>query len=141
MILELLAALVGSLGYAGLFNLHGKKLVLSALGGMISWGCYRALGHFIPNSNVCALAVSALLTLYSEFLAHRLCAPATIFMAVAAIPMIPGAGLYRTAGALMQGDWPIAAELALQTLLFAASMAAGIALVLLIFKLLQAQRA
>ena len=124
MILELLAALVGSLGYAGLFNLHGKKLVISALGGMLSWGCYRAMGSFVPNPNVCALAVSALLTLYSEFLA------------VAAIPMIPGAGLYRTAGAMLQGDWALAGAQALQTLLFAASMAAGIALVLLIFKLL-----
>lgn len=136
MILELLAALVGSLGYAGLFNLHGKKLVISALGGMLSWGCYRAMGSFVPNPNVCALAVSALLTLYSEFLAHRLRAPATIFMTVAAIPMIPGAGLYRTAGAMLQGDWALAGAQALQTLLFAASMAAGIALVLLIFKLL-----
>ena len=33
MLLELLAALVGSLGFAALFNLHGKKLALSALGG------------------------------------------------------------------------------------------------------------
>lgn len=140
MVLELLAALVGSLGYAGLFNLHGRKLVLSALGGMLSWGCYRALGRIIFDPNVCALAVSALLTLYSEFLAHRLRAPATIFMAVAAIPLIPGAGLYRTAGALMQGDWPLATEQALKTLLFAASMAAGIALVLLIFKLLRQAR-
>ena len=136
MILELLAALVGSLGYAGLFNLHGKKLVVSALGGMLSWGCYRALGRFISDSNVCALAVSALFTLYSEFLAHRLRAPATIFMAVAAIPMIPGAGLYRTADAMLQGNWSLAGAQALQTLLFAASMAAGIALVSLIFKLL-----
>ena len=136
MILELLAALVGSLGYAGLFNLHGKKLVISALGGMLSWGCYRALGRLISNPNVCALAVSALFTLYSEFLAQRLRAPATIFMAVAAIPMIPGAGLYRTADAMLQGNWPLAGAQALQTLLFAASMAAGIALVSMIFKLL-----
>ena len=136
MLLELLAALVGSLGFAALFNLHGKKLALSALGGLLSWGAYLLMHRFSPNDNLCALADSALLTLYSEFLARRMRAPATIFMVVAAIPIIPGAGLYRTAGALMQGDWALAAENGLPTLLFAASMSAGIALVALLFRLI-----
>ena len=91
MIIQLLAALVGSLGFAALFNLHGKKLALSALGGLLSWGAYLLMHRFSPNDNLCALAASALLTLYSEFLARRMRAPATIFMVVAAIPMIPAA--------------------------------------------------
>ena len=43
MIIQLLAALVGSLGFAALFNLHGKKLIVSARGGLGAWAIYLAL--------------------------------------------------------------------------------------------------
>lgn len=135
MIIQLLAALVGSLGFAALFNLHGKKLIVSALGGLGAWTVYLALNSVLTNANLSALITCALITLHSEFLARKMRAPAIIFMVVATIPLIPGAGLYRTAGALMTGNWQGVAENGLPTLLFAASMSAGIALVSLLFRI------
>lgn len=135
MIIQLLAALVGSLGFAALFNLHGKKLIVSALGGLGAWAVYLALNSVLTNANLSALITCALITLHSEFLARKMRAPAIIFMVGATIPLIPGAGLYRTAGALMMGNWQGVVENGLPTLLFAASMSAGIALVSLLFRI------
>ena len=99
MIIQLLAALVGSLGFAALFNLHGKadRVCTRRTG---AWTVYLALNSVLTNANLSALITCALITLHSEFLARKMRAPAIIFMVVATIPLIPGAGLYRTAGAL-----------------------------------------
>ena len=62
MIIQLLAALVGSLGFAALFNLHGKKLIVSALGGLGAWAVYLALNSVLTNANLSALITCALIT-------------------------------------------------------------------------------
>ena len=36
-LLQLAAAWVGSLGFAMLFNVRGKKLPLASLGGLLAW--------------------------------------------------------------------------------------------------------
>ena len=108
---------------------------MSALGGLGAWAVYLALNSVLPNANLSALITCALITLHSEFLARKMRAPAIIFMVGATIPLIPGAGLYRTAGALMTGNWQGVVENGLPTLLFAASMSAGIALVSLLFRI------
>ena len=45
-LIQLLAALAGSFGFAALFNLHGRKLVFAALGGLLSWSVYLLLEHW-----------------------------------------------------------------------------------------------
>ena len=51
--------------------------------------------------------------------------PTTIFLVTSAIPLIPGAGLYRTVSALMLRHTAEATVQGTYTLLFAASMASG----------------
>ena len=38
--IQLLVSFTGSLGFAVLFNIHGKKLWFAALGGCLSWAVY-----------------------------------------------------------------------------------------------------
>lgn len=136
-VIQLAAALSGSFGFAALFNLHGKKLVLAALGGLLSWSVYLLLGHWNVNAYACAFAASAVLTLYAELMARLMKSPVTVFLVTAAIPLIPGAGLYRTVNYLMLRSTELAAGEGLHTLLFAASMSAGITLTSLIFQILR----
>ena len=35
--IQLMAALLGSLGFAALFNIRGKKLIFATIGGFLSW--------------------------------------------------------------------------------------------------------
>ena len=135
-VIQLASATLGSLGFAALFNLRGKKLLLAALGGLIAWSVYLITERFTPNSYACAFAGSVVLTIYAEIMARTQRAPATVFLVIAAVPLIPGASLYRTADTLMQGLPERAAGLGMHTLLFAASMSAGITITSLVVRML-----
>lgn len=133
-IIQLLAALAGSFGFAVLFNLHGGKLIFASLGGLFSWGVYLLTEHFNPNPYLCAFVASAALTPYAEIMARAFRAPATVFLVIAIIPLVPGAALYRSVHYMLEGLSAMARTQSLHTLLFAASMSAGITLTSLIIK-------
>lgn len=75
-----------------------------------------------------------MLTLYAECMARIYKTPVTVFLVAATIPLIPGAGLYRTMNSLMQQDWAGFSKNSSYTLLFAASMSAGITVTTIIFR-------
>lgn len=132
--IQLAAATTGSLGFAALFNIHGKKLFFATLGGFIAWGVYLVTEQFASNPYICGFISSVALTLYAECMARIHKTPVTVFLVSAAIPLIPGAALYRAMNCLMKQDWSGVRGESSYTLLFAASMSAGITLTTLIFR-------
>jgi len=139
-IIQLLMAFLGSLGFGALYNTHGRKLFLASLGGLLAWAVYLLVNQFTSSPYPCAFLGSMALTIYAELMARWQKTPVTVFLVTATIPLIPGAGLYRTVSAMMIKDAARAAEQGTYTLLFAASMAAGITFTTLCFRLI-AQRA
>ena len=135
--IELLAALLGSLGFSALYNLHGIKLLFASLGGLFAWTVYLLVGCWTENVYICAFIASAALTLYAEFMARKQKTPVTVFLVTAAIPLIPGAGLYRTINCLMLRMNERAAAEGLYKLLFAVSMSAGITLTTLVCQIVR----
>ena len=135
--IQLLAAFFGSLGFGALFNLHGKKLLWAAIGGLIAWAIYLLVEYLSGSPYVSAFITMSLMTLYSELMARVLKAPMTIFQVISVIPLVPGAALYRTANNLMMQHHDVASELGTYALLFAASMSAGITLTTLAFQALR----
>ena len=133
--IELLSALISSLGFAALFNLHGKKMLYAAVGGLVAWAVYMFAEIFSASPYPCAFVASVALTLYSEIMARVQKSPVTVFLVIAVIPMVPGAGLYRTMNHFMHQQPDLAAAQGLYTLLFAASMSAGIALTTVLFQI------
>ncbi len=134
-VLELVTASLGSLGYALLFNVRGRRLLPAALGGLLAWGVYLAAMALWPSAPLCYLIASAAFTLYAELLARCLKTPATTFLVASAIPLIPGGSLYRTMEYALQGDAAAFLRQGLSTLLLAAAIAAGILLMTAIFDL------
>lgn len=134
--IQLLAALAGTLGFAMLFNLHGKPLIYASLGGLFSWAVYLLVEFFNPNPYLCAFISSAALTLYAEVMARRFKSPTTIFLVIAIIPLVPGAALYRSVNYMLQGLRTLAQSESMHTLIFAASMSAGITLTSLVARFL-----
>lgn len=133
-LVQLAAATIGSFGFAALFNIRGKKLGFATFGGFFAWGVYLAVEHLNPNPYLCGFLSSGMLTLYAECMARLHKTPVTVFLVSAAIPLIPGAALYRTMNCLMRQDWTGLTKESTYTLLFAASMSAGITLTTLIFR-------
>lgn len=134
-LIQLLTAWLGALGFGMIYNLHGRRLAFAALGGLLAWSVYLLVNQFTDSPYTCAFIASVALTLYSELMARLHKTPVTCFLVTSAIPLIPGAGLYRSVSALMLRDASAAAQQGMYTLLFAASMAAGITVTTLTFRL------
>lgn len=104
MMIQIISAFVGSIGFAIFFKMKGKQIPLAGLGGAITWAVYLLVqtqveGYFIPN-----LVASIFVALYAEAMARVNRAPAWIFITSAAVPLIPGGSLYYTMAGLVNGD-------------------------------------
>lgn len=125
-LIQLVAAFTGSLGFAVLFNVQSARLFWAGLGGMIGWAVYLALGALYSSDVIRFFLASACFTLYADPLARLKKTPTTVFLVPAAIPMVPGASLYRSMSFAVSGQWTSFAQQILYTLLLAAAIAAGI---------------
>ena len=75
------------------------------------------------------LIATAACALMAEICARIFRVPATVFLLVAIIPMVPGGGLYYTMEALLSGNQALCAQLGIQTGAAAAAIAVGASLV------------
>ena len=134
-IIQLIVSFTGSLGFAALFNIHGKKLWFAALGGCLSWAVYLAVEFVTPSPYVCGFWSTVAITLYAECMARVHKTPVTVFLVSATIPLIPGAALYRSLMRRRPPSWALFPKATLFRTGFAASMAAGMTLTTIAFRM------
>ena len=95
-ILQIFCAGLGTLGFALFLRVRGAHLPAATLGGVLSWTLYllvhAAGGTVFFSTLVAALAVC----LWSETMARRRKAPATIFLMPGIVPLLPGGAMYYT---------------------------------------------
>lgn len=125
-IIQIITSLLGTLGFAILFNVKGKRLVAAALGGLFSWTVFLLLGNLIPSEPVRYFIVSALISFYAEMIARVLKTPTTTVLMTALVPLVPGASLYYTMAYALGSDVEKFVEKALATLRLAGALALGI---------------
>ena len=124
--IQCIGAIIGSIGFAFAFNVHGKGFLLCALGGGIAWAFYciaLSLGAGVVLANFCAAFVSAL---YSETMARIRKCPAIAYLVISLIPMFPGAGIYYSTNYFVLGNMSSAADKGAQTIGIAGAIAVGI---------------
>lgn len=126
LIVQLVTAWLGTIGFSMLYNLRGKKLFWTALGGLLMWAVYDRLHLLTPSDYLCCFGASAFLQVYAEIMSRWQKTPATVFLVAAAIPLIPGGPLYRTMAAAMRQEWKEFADQGVSTILFALGIAGGI---------------
>lgn len=123
---QLITAFLGTLGFAVLYNLKGAKLLSAAFGGFCAWGIYLFLGIWISNDPLKYFIVAIMGGIYSEFLARIQKTPATTYMVLTLIPLIPGGMLYETMNYALQNSWDTFFNSAIETLKLAGSLALGV---------------
>lgn len=126
LIIQLIAAGVGTLGFAMLYNVRGMKLFWATFGGFLGWAFYDFLHLFTHNDYLSCFGTAMLLHLFAEWMARRQKTPATVFFVAAAIPLIPGGPLYRMMAAGMRQEWKEFVDQGVSALLFALGIAGGI---------------
>lgn len=125
-IIQIITGFIGSLGFSVLFNIRGKRLIMAAIGGLLSWAMFLVFSRFINNEPINYFIVSLIISVYAEIMARLLKTPTTTFIAASLIPLIPGGSLYYTMAYAFEGDLQSFAERAVDTLKLAAALALGI---------------
>ena len=128
-ILQLLMAFLGAMGFALLFNARRNRILPASLGGLFEWGIYLLCANYIGGGFVPGLIASAFSAIYAEVLARYYKAPATVFFIPAVVPLIPGGSLYYTMSYTVQEEWALAREFGFTTAQCALSISVGISFV------------
>ncbi len=128
-IIQIVTAFLGSLGFSVLFNLRRTKLLIAALGGMLSWSLFLLLGLWFSGEPIRYFFASAFVTIYAEIFARIKKTPTTSYLVPGFIPMIPGGALYSTMKYALNADWPLFGKAAAYTVQLALGIAAGIIVV------------
>lgn len=135
-LIQILTAYLGTLGFNILFNIRGKKLLLATLGGTLSWAMFLVLEPLLPGEVLRYALAAATITVYCEVLARLEKTPTTTFLVPSIIPLIPGSALYYTMNYALNKQWNEFAHQAFYTLQLALALAVGIIAVTTLIRLL-----
>lgn len=134
MLVEMIAAFVGSLFFSILFNIDRGSVVYGGLAGAFSWLCYKVSLSYTGNSIMALFVAAVLVAVLSELAARRLKKPATIFMIPGIVTLVPGALAYFTMLHFVRGDYTLGLATGAETVFSAGAIAAGLALVSIVFR-------
>ena len=134
--IELLTALLGSAGFALLFNVRKQLLPLAALGGALCWGTYLLAGQATDVVFLQSFAASAVTAVWSEVLARVKKTPAQQYLIIGLVPLVPGGTLYYAMSALVRQDWAQAQLYGYRVSAVALGIAAGVSLTLSVLDML-----
>lgn len=125
-LIQILSGFIGTLGFTLLFNIRGKRLVFTALGGFLSWTLFVLLSKFIENDALNYFLVALTVSLYAEIMARILKSPSTTFITASLIPLIPGGSLYYAMANALSSNRESFIEKGIDTLQLASALALGI---------------
>lgn len=139
-VIQLVTALIGSLGFCMMFRLRAGLLLPAAVGGFLCWGVYLFAGSYLEGIFLPSFLASAFAAMYAEILARKMKAPATLFLIPAVVPLVPGGGLYYTISYAVQGEVERSGMYGVQTLQFVLGIAGGMCIIWALFTTIRPRR-
>lgn len=103
-VIQTLMGAIGSVGFALLFNVRGRQLLLFFFGGALDWSVYLLCTHNGCSMFVGLLFATMTASFISEVLARVIHTPVLILLVPMLIPLIPGGDLYHSMDALIRGE-------------------------------------
>lgn len=128
-IIQIITGIIGSIGFALIFNIKRAQIPYIIVGSGIGTAVYLFIYHFTQNTFLSNMLAAVFCTASAEFLARWRKAPATIFLIIHIIPLVPGGSLFYTMRSFVLRDIPAFKSYAIGTFYTAAGIAVGILLV------------
>ena len=135
-----IGCILGCIGFAVIFNIHGPGILICALGGALSWTAYLITKDLTASVVFANLVGGLISAFYAEIMARVRKFPAIAYLVVAIFPLIPGAGVYYTMNYAVHRNMTLFAEKGMETAAVAGAIALGILLVSTAFRLWTAAR-
>lgn len=132
---QCLSAVVACIGFAIVFNVHGRGFILCVLGGGVAWAVYCVCAHFQMGEPMCYFFAAIASGIYSELMARIRKHPATAYLVISLMPQFPGAGVYYATKFFVQGDMASCAAKGSATIAIAGAIAIGVLTVSTLFRM------
>ena len=125
-VVSLITAALGTVGFSILFFVHPRRLLLATVGGVFTTAIYLLVGHFIGGELMATLLGSLAGAGFSEVCARLTKVPVPVYMVPCVIPLVPGSALYATMFNFVAGNYDAAAKAAMTTLQASLGISIGI---------------
>ena len=125
-LIALVASFPASIGFAVIFKIHPRHLLLGGVVGVISYAVYYTVDFFTGAVFLAALVSTAFVTLFAEIAARARRAPTIVFLIPGVIPTVPGGALYMSMRYMLEGDWATSSSYLMTVLLICLGIASGI---------------
>lgn len=128
-------ALLGTMGFAIMFNIKRSKLAVVSVGGAVTWALFLLVQNGGKSEIGGLFVATAFASLLSEVLARMLKTPVVILLVPMLIPLLPGGNLYYTMNYFVRGNGEEFGKYARLVLQEAGSIALGIVVVTSVMQL------
>lgn len=139
-IIQVVSAIVGSVGFALIFHVKRDKIPFIILGSGLGTAVYLFFDYYTQNAFLSNMLAAVFCTASAEFLARWRKAPATLFLIIHIIPLVPGGSLFYAMRSFILNDRAAFANYAASTFYTAAGIAVGILLVTSCISILNSYR-
>ncbi len=130
-----ISACLASSAFGLVFDLRGKTLIYGAMGGGFGWVIYRLLDP-LTGYALAFFVAAVFVSVYAEVMARLRKMPASVYILVGMLPLVPGEGIYLTMSTLVSGDYLGFSEVSRKTFGSAGILALAILLVSSVARLL-----
>lgn len=132
--LEVFLCMVAAYSFGVIFNIKGKYLKISAIGGGIAWLSYKLLLMAGMENNLSFFFATICFGIYVEICARVYNAPSTLMSVCAMIILVPGYGVYNTLYGFLTNDYTEAVKNGISTLMIAGAISLGLVFITTLFR-------
>lgn len=129
LIVRVVSALATSLGFCFVYNVRGRVFGAAAWSGVLTWLFYELAAMATDNLYLPYFVGAAALSIYAEVMSRVKKAPATVFLIIGLLPLVPGGGIYQTMLAFMEGDSALFSKRLIETLGISGTLALALMIV------------
>ena len=104
MIIQVLMAMIGVIGFSIMFNIHGYKVFIIAACGTVCWIVYIVLFRVSNDKVISYFFTTIIMAALSEVLARIIKTPVILLFVPIIVPLIPGSDLYYMMFHFILGD-------------------------------------
>ena len=138
MMLQFLAGVGSTVGYALIFNQPRRHLIPTGLIGAAGWILYLAAVEVGYGDAFASFLSAFLVTFLSQIAARTFKDPVMVFCIPGIMPIVPGAGMYRTMRAFVTHETALAAGTGYATISMAGAIALGLLAATSLFQIMTA---
>lgn len=127
--LQFLFAFGATAGFTLIFNIPYRHIFLAGFAGASGWLLYQYLLQIGQPVVISCFIASCLVATFGELFARLFKEASIIFIIPGILPLVPGAGMYKTMLSLLKEDLLATAQIGAETLMLTGAIAIAILMV------------